>query len=209
MSEHTGYPGAPPGWYQDPAGGPGQRWWDGYAWTEATVLPQSAPPPPPPPWAGAPAPVGPPSDVAPWAVASERLSTHNAALLLDVERSIVPLARVAVAAPAVYFIVVLLLQRVNADQLRSAGHQLRIDWHDAQNGITPPPYHQPGSALTPVGLLVGVLTVVAIVFACIWQHRAASAARATRHPVGLVAGVGRRVVVRAGRQPLDAVPGRA
>jgi hypothetical protein len=122
--------------------------------------------------------------VAPWAVASERLSTHNATQLLDVERSIVPLARFAVAVPAVYFIVILLLQRVNADQLRSAGHQFRIDWHDAQNGITPPAYHEPGSALTPVGLLVGVLTIVAIVFACIWQHRAASAARALDIPSG-------------------------
>ena len=42
MSEHSGYPGAPPGWYPDPAGGPGQRWWNGYAWTEATVLPSTA-----------------------------------------------------------------------------------------------------------------------------------------------------------------------
>jgi len=25
--------GPPPGWYRDPAGGTGQRWWDGHAWT--------------------------------------------------------------------------------------------------------------------------------------------------------------------------------
>src|ERR1700722_4095695 len=75
VSEHSGYPGAPPGWYADPAGGPGQRWWDGYAWSEATVLPQH---PPPPPWASAAAPQGPATQVAPWAVASDRLSTHNA-----------------------------------------------------------------------------------------------------------------------------------
>ncbi len=42
----SGYPGAAPGWYADPAGGPGQRWWDGYAWTAATVLPEVPPPPP-------------------------------------------------------------------------------------------------------------------------------------------------------------------
>lgn len=46
----SGYPGAPPGWYPDPAGGPGLRWWDGYAWTDSTVLPEQ---PPPPPWASA------------------------------------------------------------------------------------------------------------------------------------------------------------
>ena len=117
----------------------------------------------------------------------------------------VPLARFAVAMPAVYFLVSLLLQRANADQLRSAGHQFRIDWHDAQHGITPPPYHAPSNALTPIGLLVGVITVAAVVFACIWQHRAASAGRALGIPSELLAGLGRRLVVRAGRQPVDAL----
>lgn len=179
MSEHSGYPGAPPGWYQDPAGGPGQRWWDGYSWTEATVLPQH---PPPPPWAGAAAPHGPASEVAPWAVASQRLGTFTTTQRVDGERRMVPVARFAVAMPAVYFLVSLILQRANATQLRSAGHQFRIDWHDAQHGITPPPYHAPSNALTPLGLLVGVVTVAAVVIACIWQHRAASAGRALGIP---------------------------
>ena len=149
VSEHSGYPGAPPGWYQDPAGGPGQRWWDGYAWTEATVLPQDAPPPPPPQWAGAAAPQGPASHVAPWAVASERLSTFDTTQAVDDEQRMVPVARFAVAMPGVYFLVSLLLQRANADQLRSAGHQFRIDWHDAQHGVTPPPYHAPSQLVDP------------------------------------------------------------
>jgi hypothetical protein len=179
VSEHSGYPGAPPGWYPDPAGGPGQRWWDGYAWSEATVLPQH---PPPPPWANAGAPQGPASEVAPWAAASERLSTHNTTQQVDGERGLAPVARFAVAMPAVYLLVSLVLQRVNADQLRSAGHQFRIDWHDAQNGITPPPYHAPSNSLTPLGLLVGAVTVAAVIVACIWQHRAASAGRALGIP---------------------------
>jgi Domain of unknown function (DUF4328)/Protein of unknown function (DUF2510) len=179
VSDHSGYPGAPPGWYQDPAGGPGQRWWDGYAWTEATVLPQH---PPPPPWAEAGAPQGPPAQLAPWVTASERLSSHSATQRVDDERRRMPLARFAVAMPGVYFLVTLLLQRVNADQLRAAGHQFRIDWHDAQNGITPPSYHAQSNALTPVGLLVGVLTVVAVIFACMWQHKAATAGRAVGIP---------------------------
>ncbi len=94
----------------------------------------------------------------------------------------VPVARLAVAMPAVYFLVSLILQRANANQLRSAGHQFRIDWHDAQHGITPPPYHAPSNAFTPLGLLVGVITVAAVVIACIWQHRAASAGSALGIP---------------------------
>ncbi|MEY2571402.1 MAG: hypothetical protein QOE63_1752, partial [Acidimicrobiaceae bacterium] len=35
---------APPGWYADPGGFGGLRWWDGHQWTEHA----SAPPPPPP-----------------------------------------------------------------------------------------------------------------------------------------------------------------
>ena len=179
MSEHSGYPGAPPGWYPDPAGGPGQRWWDGYAWSEATVLPQQ---PPPPPWAGAAAHQGSAAPGGSWAVASERLSTHNTAQRVDAEHRMVPVARFAVAMPAVYFLVSLVLQRANADQLRSAGHQFRIDWHYAQQGGTPPPYHAPSNSLTPLGLLVGAVTVVAVIIACIWQHRAASAGRALGIP---------------------------
>jgi hypothetical protein len=83
--------------------------------------------------------------------------------------------------PAVYFLVNLVVQRVNADQLRAIGHQFRVDWHDAQNGITPPPYRGP-TGFSAVSLIVGVLTLAAVVVACIWQHRAASAGRALGIP---------------------------
>ena len=139
------------------------------------MLPQH---PPPPPWTGAAAPQGPASQVAPWAVASERLNTFTTTQRVDDERGMVPVACVAVAVPGVYYLVTLLLQRVNADQLRSAGHQFRIDWSDAQHGITPPQYHATSSSFTPIGLVVGLVAVVAVVFACIWQHKAASAGRA-------------------------------
>ncbi len=139
------------------------------------MLPQVLPPPP----GAAAAPPqahGPPVQVAPWAVAPDRL-TDAAVQRVDNERRAVPLARLAVAVPAVYFLVVLLLQRANANQLRSAGHQFRIDFNDAQHNITPPPYHPPSNSYAPVGILVGLLTVAAIVIACIWQHRAATAGR--------------------------------
>ena len=35
----------PPGWYADPAGGTGKRWWDGAGWTTHTQEPEPAPPP--------------------------------------------------------------------------------------------------------------------------------------------------------------------
>lgn len=38
--------GPPAGWYQDPDGVPGNRWWDGTAWTEHRQQP--GPPPPSP-----------------------------------------------------------------------------------------------------------------------------------------------------------------
>ncbi len=180
MTEHSGYPGAPPGWYGDPAGGPGQRWWDGYAWTEATVLPQQ--PPPPPPWAGAAPPQQAPAQIAPWAAASERLNAFTATQAVDDEERKVGWARFAVAVPGVYFLVSLLLQRANADQLRSAGHQFRIDFHDAQLGRTAPAYHAPANSLAPIGLLVGALTIAAVIIACVWQHKAASAGRALHIP---------------------------
>jgi hypothetical protein len=120
--------------------------------------------------------------MAPWAVASGRLSAHTATQRVDDERGMLPVARFAVAVPGVYLLVGLLLQRVNATQLRSAGHQFRIDFDDAQRGITPPPYHAPTNSFTSLGLLVGLVTVAAVIVACIWQHRAATAARALGIP---------------------------
>jgi uncharacterized protein YxjI len=54
-------PPPPPGWYSDPAGSGGSRWWDGQGWTSHVQAPSSPPAPtvavqiPPPPAGGAPA----------------------------------------------------------------------------------------------------------------------------------------------------------
>jgi Protein of unknown function (DUF2510) len=34
----------PAGWYPDPAGGDGKRWWDGRVWTQDVQAPEAAPP---------------------------------------------------------------------------------------------------------------------------------------------------------------------
>jgi Domain of unknown function (DUF4328)/Protein of unknown function (DUF2510) len=179
MTDQSGYPGAPPGWYPDPAGGPGQRWWDGYAWTESTVLPQQ---PPPPPWAGASPPQGPPTAVAPWAEASQRLATVTTANLVDNELRLAPLARFAVVLPTVYYLVNLIENRVNAQQLRNAGHQFHLDFHDAEVGKKAPAYHGAAPSYGALFFLLVVLTGIAVVVACVWQHRAASAGRALGIP---------------------------
>jgi hypothetical protein len=141
------------------------------------VLPER---PPPPPWAAT-APQGPASEVAPWATAAQRLDAHSTALLVDDELRMERLARVAVVMPAVYFIAGLITLRVNAAQWRVLGHQLHVIWDDTRAGITPPTYNTP-DVFNPITLVVGIVTAAAVVIACIWQHRAASAGRALGFP---------------------------
>lgn len=191
VSEPPGYPGAPPGWYPDPAGGPGQRWWDGYAWTEATVLPQRPPPPPLPPPAfaptptptpaPAPAPTAPAAPFAAWAPAGARPNPANAVEPVQAELRLVRTARVAVAVPAACSIATLVVNRLNADQWLAVGRQFRLDWHDAQNHITPPPYRGP-NAISGTNVLINVIFVAAAITALVWQHRAATAGRALGLP---------------------------
>ena len=180
MTDQSGYPGAPPGWYPDPAGGPGQRWWDGYAWTESTVLPQRPPPRRPGPVRRRPRVQ--PTAVAPWAEASQRLATVTTANLVDNELRLAPLARFAVVLPAIYSLVNLIENRINAQQLRNAGHQFHLEFHDAEVGKKAPAYHGVAPSYGVLFFLLVVLTAIAVVVACVWQHRAASAGRALGIP---------------------------
>jgi uncharacterized Tic20 family protein len=50
MSTPPGSGSPPPGWYPDPQGGGGQRYWDGARWTEHTAPPATAPAAPPTPF---------------------------------------------------------------------------------------------------------------------------------------------------------------
>jgi hypothetical protein len=46
-TQHPSISGSiPAGWYPDPAGGAGKRWWDGSVWTANLQEPEAPPPPP-------------------------------------------------------------------------------------------------------------------------------------------------------------------
>jgi hypothetical protein len=200
----SGYPGAPPGWYPDPAGGPGQRWWDGYEWTEATVLPAVPPPPPgrpsPPESSGLGGPTGPPRLTPHWEPSTPGYRTPPgsggyggapgygltgggavAPQLVARELSLFAWARVALAMPAVYYLSELISQQVYRAQLLRSGHQFRLIWEAAQHHQPAPSFDSSGT-INPISPLVGLLTIGAVVIACIWQYRAASAARALGFP---------------------------
>jgi hypothetical protein len=189
----SGYPGAPPGWYADPAGGPGQRWWDGYAWTEATVLPEIPPPPPAPP---PPPPTGPPQSLQPvpqpplyQVPPPPRPGTYprwvptppNAADLVHSERAMTQTARVAVIFFGLYTLSTLLDLQIRRSAFRALGHQIRVAFDASRNG-QPVPTISTQSTTDPLELIIGLAAAVALVFALIWQFRAASAARALGYP---------------------------
>jgi Domain of unknown function (DUF4328)/Protein of unknown function (DUF2510) len=195
--ELSGYPGAPPGWYPDPAGGPGQRWWDGYAWTEATVLPAVPPPPPEPPepppqaqtsqtphWTSAQTGYGPPPGYPGYAGAPGPGMAAGALAppLVDRELALSQWARVAFAVPAAYYLANLISERVYRTQFLRQGHHIRLVWEAAQHHTTAPPFDSSSSTLNPITTIVGLLTIAAVVVASIWQYRAATAARSLGFP---------------------------
>jgi hypothetical protein len=126
-------------------------------------------------------PQGPPSEAAPWAVAADRLSAFNTEGTVNAELGIAPAARFAVLVPAVYYLAQLINIRIEADQWRSLGHQFRVAYDAAQAGQPAPQYHTQ-NLVSPFLFLVGLATVAAVILACVWQHRAASAARALGFP---------------------------
>ncbi len=177
MSEDSGYPGAPPAWYPDPAGGPGQRWWDGYAWSEAVVLPQQAPPPP---WTGAPPPQGPALGQTPWAAATQRLDAHYTSGLVQSELGLAGVARISLCVPAVAGLLNLVLLRTESSRLLTIGQDFKTTWDYTQRGLTPPTFTN--ESISPWFYLLGLLALAALVVTLVWQHRAASAARALGFP---------------------------
>jgi hypothetical protein len=186
--EVKGYPGAPPDWYPDPAGGPGKRWWDGYAWTDGVVLPTPQPHQPPPPPGPAGAGYGVPGLEmhgygtggygTPW---YSTAPVGNPPALLAGELQIEKLARVSMVLLGVYYVWEYVSIRAVSSGLRQLRQQIDRAIHAANN-------HQPAPRITftthanlavsLVSDLLGLAAIAAVVGACMWQHRAASTARA-------------------------------
>jgi hypothetical protein len=179
----SGYPGAPPDWYADPAGGPGKRWWDGYTWSDAVVLPSE---PPLQPGAALPG-YGAPGDpgagygsgAAPsWGAAQ---AFGNPSALLDTQLRVSRQARVAVVVIGIYFLWEYIVLRLQKGFFRSLGHQYHLVIIASQHNRKAPAFHANGG-FSPIGDLIALATIAAVVVACIWQHRAASTARALGYP---------------------------
>jgi Domain of unknown function (DUF4328)/Protein of unknown function (DUF2510) len=174
----TGYPGAPPGWYADPAGGPGQRWWDGYAWTETTVLPEV---PPPPPSFVPPLPPPPPPPRLGGTPGYWTPPPPNVADLVQREVALTPRARAAVVFFGVNILVGLVNLQLRRTQFRDVGHQMHLSFEASRNG-RPVPAFTTQSTTDPLQVIFSLVTTVAVVILLIWQFRAASTARSLGYP---------------------------
>jgi hypothetical protein len=192
--EVTGYPGAPPDWYPDPAGGPGKRWWDGYAWTDGVVLPTPQPPPP----TGAPgAPGAPGTSGAGYGVPGHEMHGYgvggygtpwystapvgNPSALLEGEQRMERLGRTAMVVIGLYYLWQYVSIRAAASGIRQLRPQIDRAIHAANNHQPAPPINfsaHVNLAVSLVSDLLGLAVIAAVVGACMWQHRAASTARA-------------------------------
>jgi len=147
------------------------------------VLPEIPPPPPQPPHYQAPPPP------APGAYAGWVSAPPNTADLVNRELAMTQTARVAMIVFGLYSLSVFLDLQLRRSAFRSLGHHIRVAVDASNNGQPVPSYSTP-STTDPLELIIGLAAAVALVFALIWQFRAASAARALGYPATRSAGWG-------------------
>jgi uncharacterized protein DUF2510/uncharacterized protein DUF4328 len=153
--------GPPPGWYADPAGSGGQRWWDGTRWTAHATTP--APP--------APAPG--------WPSANLDRAVHQ---FVDAERRGAAIGRWAIAAYAVLSVAGLLTVVLHYG---GTFHRWDDFYHQvntaSQNG-QPAPALPADLAVPPYLFLFSLPSIAVAILLLVWQYRAAKAAQWLRLP---------------------------
>jgi hypothetical protein len=104
--------------------------------------------------------------------------------------SMFPAARMGYAVFGVYSLLVLVNTRLNVAQYRLQGHQLRLTMHAAQHQLPTPVFSSTPSTIGPLEDIGLLIALVAAIFACIWQFRAATSARALGWPASRSPGWG-------------------
>jgi hypothetical protein len=105
----------------------------------------------------------------------------NASALLGNELRIERMARAAMVIIGIYFLFQYVNIRAQASLYRSLGHQYHLVIVAAQHHQTAPQFtisNQANTGILALGSLLGLLTLAAVIIACVWQYRAASTARA-------------------------------
>jgi hypothetical protein len=150
-----GYP--PPGWFNDPSGQPGWRWWTGEGWSEHYAAWYSAP------------------------VAAEQRDLHAAVYLQARQARLDGFMTWAPWIWVIGAIAILVVDWASAGYYRDLWHWWHTLFHAAHAGQTlPATPHRPLWS-TLASLATVVVLPVEIVF-LVWQYRAAQVARALRYP---------------------------
>jgi hypothetical protein len=97
--------------------------------------------------------------------------------LVSREIAMTPIARVAVAFFGINQLIGLINLQLNRSQLLAQGHRIRVAYDAVENGRRAPSFTTQ-STTDPLQLIFGLIGIAALVVALIWQHRAASSARA-------------------------------
>ena len=105
----------------------------------------------------------------------------DTAELVNRELAMTRTARAAVVLFGLYNLSTLVNLQIRRSAFRALGHHLRVAIHASGNGQPVPSFNTPQTT-DPLELIIGLAAAVALVFALIWQFRAASAARALGYP---------------------------
>ena len=123
----------------------------------------------------------PPAYGAAWHPGAVYQGAPDVSSLVGNELRISRAGRLALAFPGVACLADLIVGAANASQWRNFGHQFHVALQAAQNHEPAPAVTAPHSFST-ISSLLTLCAIAAIIVVCVWQFRAATAARALRLP---------------------------